>query len=55
MTIEANTVMDSLMRCAPNDDAPQEMVDTINTTIRHWASEHDLNRTKVNIAQADMK
>ena len=55
MTIEASTVMDSLMRCAPNDDAPQEMVDTINTTIRHWASEHDSNRTKVNIAQADMK
>ena len=55
MTIEANTVMDSLMRCAPNDEAPQEMVDTINATVRHWASEHDSNRTKVNFAQADMK
>ena len=55
MTIEANTVMDSLMRCAPNDEAPQEMVDTINATVRRWASEHDSNRTKVNFAQADMK
>ena len=55
MSIEPNTVMDSLMRCAANDDAPRELVDVLNDTVKAWANKHNANIQKVKFAQADMK
>ena len=55
MSIEPNTVMDSLMRCAPNDDAPNELVDVLDDTVKAWANKHNANIQKVKFAQADMK
>ena len=55
MSIEPNTVMDSLMRCAANDDAPRELVDVLNDTVKAWANKHNANIQKVKFAQADIK
>lgn len=55
MSIEPNTVMDSLMRCAPNDDATPELKSVLEDTVKAWSNKHNANIQKVKFAQADMK
>ena len=54
MSIEPNTVMDSLMRCAPNDDATPELKSVLEDTVKAWSNKHNANIQKVKFAQADV-
>ena len=55
MSIEPNTVMDSLMRCAPNDDATPGLKSVLEDTVKAWSNKHNANIQKVKFAQADIK